>query len=143
MRKLKSPFRKLTSLPPPTESAEQVALVARCLAATGKHRAARLIFAIPNGGARHIATARRLKAEGVRPGVPDLMLPVPRWREPHTGLLDPGLFIEMKRRKGGVVSPEQAAWHKTLRDQGYAVAVCRGADEAWSAITRYLDGGWS
>ena len=39
------------------------------------------IFAIPNGGARSIATAGRLKVEGVSPGVPDLFIPAWRlWR---------------------------------------------------------------
>ena len=47
------------------------------------------IMAIPNGGARSPATASRLKAEGVSPGVPDLF--VPAW----------GLWVEMKRAKGG------------------------------------------
>ena len=37
-----------------------------------------LLFHVPNGGARSKATAGRLKAEGVKPGVPDLCLPVPR-----------------------------------------------------------------
>ena len=31
-----------------------------------------LIFAIPNGGQRHKAVAAKLKAEGVKSGVPDL-----------------------------------------------------------------------
>jgi len=57
-----------------------------------------LIFAIPNGGHRAISTAKRLKAEGVVPGIPDLH--VPAWR----------LWIEMKRVKGGKLS----ALKKTL-----------------------------
>ncbi len=36
------------------------------------------MFAIPNGGERHAAVAAKLKAEGVKPGVSDIMLPVPR-----------------------------------------------------------------
>ena len=38
----------------------------------------RLLFAVPNGGHRHRAVAARLKDEGVKAGVPDLFLPVPR-----------------------------------------------------------------
>src|SRR5690606_12582346 len=37
-----------------------------------------LLFAIPNGGARNPVTGATLKAEGVRRGVPDLFLAVPR-----------------------------------------------------------------
>ena len=48
-----------------------------------------LLFHIPNGGKRNITTAKRLKAEGVKAGVPDLFLPVSRG-----GFF--GLFIEMK-----------------------------------------------
>ena len=36
----------------------------------------RLMFAIPNGGARDAITGAILKAEGVKPGVPDVFLPV-------------------------------------------------------------------
>ena len=44
----------------------------------GRHPQLALIFAIPNGGKRHIGTARKLKAEGVRSGVPDIFLACPR-----------------------------------------------------------------
>jgi len=37
-----------------------------------------LLYAILNGGHRHKAVGRRLKAEGVKRGVPDICLPVPR-----------------------------------------------------------------
>ena len=76
------------------------------------------IFAIPNGGARSPATAGRLKAEGVSTGVPDLF--VPAWL----------LWIEMKREKGGSVSPEQQSWHDYLRNLGHHVIVGRGQEDA-------------
>lgn len=90
-----------------------------------------LLFAIPNGGKRAIKTARDMKAEGVRKGVPDLFLAYP-----HKGYA--GLFIEMKRRKGGRVSDAQKAYIEALRGHGYAVVVCRGCDEAFDALTAYL-----
>lgn len=76
------------------------------------------IFAIPNGGARSITTAAKLKVEGVSAGVPDLYVPARK------------LWIEMKRVKGGVVDKSQKDWHDYLTAIGDTVIVCRGADEA-------------
>ena len=80
------------------------------------------IFAIPNGGARSKATAGRLKAEGVSPGVPDLFIPA--W----------GLWVEMKRSKGGSLSPEQKDWIEYLTICGYRCIVAKGADDAMTQI---------
>ena len=94
----------------------------------------RLLFAVPNGGKRSKAEAARLKAEGVQPGIPDMMLAVPM-----RGV--PGLFIEMKRSDGGGrVSKDQREVIELLREQGYQVNVCHGADEAWTVVTLYLAG---
>lgn len=81
------------------------------------------IFAIPNGGARNLATAARLKVEGVSPGVPDLY--VPEWK----------LWIEMKRVTGGVVDKNQKDWHEYLTSIGDTVIVCRGFKEAQKLIS--------
>lgn len=81
------------------------------------------IAAIPNGGARSPSTAARLKAEGVSAGVPDLFIPA--W----------GLWIEMKRAKGGKVSPDQKSWHDYLEDVGYCVIVSRGCADAIQQVT--------
>jgi len=117
----------------PTESQEQKALIQWCNAQSmgSKLNGARYIFAIPNGGKRNIITAVNMKAEGVKAGVPDLFLPVPMGRF-H------GLFIEMKRKKGGTVSNEQEDCGFLLGSLGYMVMVCRGADEAEKTITEYL-----
>jgi len=76
------------------------------------------IFAIPNGDARSRSAAGRLKAEGVSSGVPDLYIPA--WK----------CWVEMKRQKGGSVSPEQKKWHEYLRSIGDTVIVARGCEEA-------------
>lgn len=118
----------------PTEHTEQKALV---MWADGQVNRGRKelgnLFAIPNGGARHIVTARRMNAEGVKPGVPDLFL---AW--PSSGRC--GLFIEMKRRQGGSTTALQRAWHESLRKAGYAVVVCKGVEEAIKNINLYLGG---
>ena len=91
-----------------------------------------MLYAIPNGGHRHIATARKLKSEGVVAGVPDLCL---AWASGKYF----GLYIEMKSKKG-VLSYAQKDWLASLNNAGYAVAVCRSFDEAKKTIEEYLDG---
>ena len=91
----------------------------------------RLLAAIPNGGHRHKATAAMLKATGATAGVPDLLIPASRkgWH---------GLFIEMKRTKGGTVSPEQKDWLAHLNEQGYRAEVCKGFEAAKAVIQDYF-----
>ena len=91
-----------------------------------------LMFAIPNGGHRHPATAARLKAEGVKAGVPDICLPVAKG-EYH------GLFIELKAGRNKP-TPTQVQWHARLSYQGYRVTVCWGWEAAREAIEEYLTG---
>src|SRR5574343_1178858 len=102
-----------------------------------QHRAlAGCLFAIPNGGDRHPAVAAKLRAEGVRKGVADLFLMVPRGR-------CNGLFVEMKRRNASpsAVSDEQREFLELAERMGYRAVVCRGADEAVEAINGYLANG--
>lgn len=40
------------------------------------------------------------------------------------------VFIEMKRRKGGVTSENQKKWIKTLNEAGVQTVVCKGSDAA-------------
>ena len=90
-----------------------------------------LIFAIPNGGQRSITEAVRLKAEGVLAGVPDLFLA-------KAGAGSHGLFIEMKRVKGGKISAKQQSVMEVLKHEGYAVLVAYGCDDAWPYVEQYL-----
>lgn len=85
------------------------------------------IFAIPNGGHRGRAQAGRLKAEGVSAGVPDLYIPALR------------LWVEMKRSKGGSLSPDQKDWINYLRSIGDNVAVCAGCQAAIDAVENLMD----
>lgn len=115
----------------PTEHQEQCALFEWQEWMAKQMPELHLMHAIPNGGKRDIRTAAMLKAEGVKPGVPDIFLPVSRGGK-H------GLYIELKRRKGGVVSKEQEAWIRALMVQGYCCAVCHGWEAARDEILRYL-----
>ena len=90
----------------------------------------RLLHAIPNGGWRGWKTGKYLKAEGVKPGVPDICLPVSRGAY-H------GLYVEMKFDKNDL-TPNQQSWVLALRQQGYDVVVCWSFEEARAAILAYL-----
>ena len=105
-----------------------------------------LLFAVPNGGARTKATAGKLKAEGVVPGVSDLILLVPSecrfpiqilGEEAYAKVNYHALCIEMKTAKGRQ-SPEQKEWQAKVEDQGYRYAVCRSLDEFMNTINNYL-----
>ncbi len=91
-----------------------------------------LLFAIPNGGRRDAVTGAKLKAEGVKAGVPDLFLPVPSG--PFYGL-----FIEMKI-PGNRVSREQAQWLRQLSASGYRAEVCYGWEAAAKVLSNHLEG---
>lgn len=117
---------------PGSESATQQAVIvwwAYAWRGLGVRDEARL-FAVPNGGHRSKKTAAIMKAEGVRRGVADLLLLVPR-----AGFH--GLAIEMKKKKGGRVTPEQAAFLHSLAADGYACKVCFTFDEARATIEGY------
>jgi hypothetical protein len=89
-----------------------------------------LLFAVPNGGKRDPATAWRLQAEGVTPGVPDLLLLVPRHGY-H------GLAIEMKTAKG-TRSNAQREFMERLDEAGYSTWVARSWPDAAQRILWYL-----
>lgn len=89
-----------------------------------------LAFAIPNGGVRHPAVAKKLKAEGVKAGIPDIFIADGK----------PGLFIEMKEPKKGSLSKNQKEVIPRLKAAGYPVVVCYGWDEARKAAENYLRG---
>ena len=86
-------------------------------------------FAVPNGSNKSMTARNKFKAEGLKAGVPDIVI-----------LLEGGktVFIEMKRKKGGTVSKEQKEWLERLRVLGFDAYVCKGAKEAIEAVQKYL-----
>lgn len=121
-------------LPATSESVEQMNLFRWAMYEEGKYPELALMYHIPNGGKRNITTARRLKAEGVKAGVPDIHLPIARHGF-H------GLYIELKRRKGSGTTENQDIWIEALNAQGYLAVVCKGWEEASKKILEYLRGG--
>ncbi len=106
-------------------------MIAWAAYAQRKYPELELLFHVPNGEARDPRTAAKLKWLGVRPGVPDLLLPVPRG--PYAGLA-----LEMKRRKSGRASDAQERFLGLLKASGWHAAICAGAEEAIGELRRYL-----
>lgn len=86
-----------------------------------------LLYHIPNERYCTPVQGKQLKRAGVRSGVPDLCLPVPRGQY-H------GLYIEMKTETGRT-SDTQNWWGERLLAQGYFWEVCHG----WSSAVRVLE----
>ena len=93
----------------------------------------KLIYHVPNGGHRHKLVAIKLKEQGVKAGVPDLVLPMAR-----AGYF--GLYIEFKAKPpfDAAVSASQDAYIQALIDQGYLALVCRGHIDALECLRAYL-----
>ena len=89
------------------------------------------VYAVPNGGFRPINVAKEMVREGVRKGVPDIVVAAVRRGYP-------GLYIEMKM-KDGVVSEHQKWWHAHLKSEGYRCVICRSWEDAWGEILWYLN----
>ena len=116
----------------PTERDEQLAVFHWARLMAHRYPELALLHSVPNGGHRNVIVAAKLKAEGVKRGVPDIDLPVARGGY-H------GLKIEMKRTRGGTTSPEQKWWIEQLTAQGYFASVCHGAESAIRTIEWYLN----
>lgn len=123
----------MSALPVPSEHHEQASLFREMALLSRTDPRWSAPFAIPNGGKRSIGVAVKMKAEGVKAGVPDIFVPVP-----CGGFF--GLFVEMKRKRGGSVSEEQRAFIASL-DPRYKVEICKGAEEAIDKIRQYFAGG--
>lgn len=117
--------------PVPTESQEQQRLFQWAKMQSGKYPELELMYHIPNEGKRSRITGRRMVAEGLKKGVPDICLPVARGGS-H------GLYIELKRTKDWKITKEQEAWMRDLMGQGYQVALCIGWEKAADVILNYL-----
>lgn len=89
------------------------------------------MYAIPNGGKRNVREAADLKRQGVRSGVPDICLALPKGKY-H------GLYIELKVGRNKP-SENQKEWLGKLSKVGYATAVCYGFEEAQKVILDYIN----
>ena len=91
-------------------------------------------FSVPNGvsfGGDAMAKIRYssyLKAEGLSPGVPDLVI-----------VGNPMIGLEMKRKGPSSVSDKQYEWHDVLVKNGWVVMVARGSDEAIKMLEEHYE----
>ncbi len=91
---------------------------------------ARLLFAVPNGGARNAREAGIMKGEGVTAGVADIILL-------HPSGTYHSLCVEFKTAKGRQ-SPAQKEWQALVEANGNKYIVCRSFDEFRTHIKQYL-----
>lgn len=103
-----------------------------CALASAQRPELALIYAIPNGGHRHPAVGAKMKAEGVKAGMPDLHLPVPRGAHGS-------LYIEVKA-PGEKPTKHQLDRHAELRSAGNVVVVCDGVQQLIDITLAYLEG---
>lgn len=95
------------------------------------HPELKILYHVPNGGARDKREGANLKMSGVLAGVPDLVLPVSRKGFHH-------LYIEMKVEPNKPTKTQLDVM-KELKGEKNLVAVCYGASEAKKLICWYLD----
>lgn len=119
----------------------QVGVVRLAAMCQTQYPALGLLHAIPNGahlprrqknGRVYCPEMNWLKAEGLKPGMPDLHLPVPMG-----GYVS--LYMETKV-PGAYPTREQQKIHALLREHGNRVEVYRAIDEGWEILLGYLTG---
>jgi len=114
-----------------TEEQHQKSLFKWAGYARAEHPELGLMYHPPNESKRSVSQGRRLVATGMKRGVPDICLPVPRGGYGS-------LYIELKADRGNV-SKEQREWIDALNKAGNCAAVARGWEEAREIILRYLE----
>lgn len=114
-----------------TEASEQEAVITICKYMENRYPELRLLHHCPNGGKRDRVSAAVLKRQGVKPGVPDLHLPVPKGKYAS-------LYIEMKYGEGRL-SKEQKSFLAQAAECGNFVVTCYGQEIALKVIQDYLN----
>ncbi len=135
-----------------SESAHQKAMF-QWVACSGAKRYPDMIraYAVPNGSkligsgtARGRSEGAKMKAEGLRAGVPDVHVPVACIKPQHCDGYH-SLYIELKRPgrekdKDGGRSDEQVEWHRALIGLGHAVVTAYGWMPGADALSLYFSG---
>jgi hypothetical protein len=127
------------------EHEEQALLVATARARWPEY----VIASVPNGvpllgmSTRVRATLiNYLKAEGLLPGMPDLLVFAPKMTPPDANgvsIIWHGCAIEMKRQDGGRLSREQKQILAQLEQAGYYTVVAHGYPDAIETLEIYMN----
>lgn len=88
------------------------------------------MFAIPNGGQRHIAVAVKLKHEGVTSGVYDIFISLPN-------IVKHGLYIECKVGDNKLTE-NQIKFSQLMEEVGYTCRECRSLDDFEDIVRDYF-----
>lgn len=121
-----------------TEHSQQVALFSWAANNVGKYPVLEFLFAVPNGFYGSAEQKGKMKAEGLRSGVPDIMLLHPI--APYFGCIIELKIESVKKNKNGGCSDNQISWITQLLAAGYYVSVCYGWEEARNMLIAYLEG---
>jgi hypothetical protein len=105
---------------PPTE-AQEMRMLAQYLDARGL-----LWLHPPNEGRRSARMGAELKRQGLKPGAPDVLI-----------FDNPPSAIELKRSIGARLAPAQLLWLNQLRDRGWRVECCHGAQDAIGKVEEW------
>jgi len=89
---------------------------------------------VPNGGNRNVVTGAKLKKQGTKRGVPDVLIFEPPAKRPHRDKA--GVAIELKRQKGGRLTKHQKEWLEKLKKCNWVTRRCNGADQAIDLIEK-------
>lgn len=116
-----------------SEHGEQAALFCWAADNCGQYPPLEFMFAVPNGFYGDSGQKAKMKAEGLRTGVPDIMLPFHNTFTHYSGC-----FIEMKVKKNKA-DADQIRYIDYLRSAGYYVAICYSWEEARDTLINYLE----
>lgn len=114
-----------------TEEAIHRACIQWVALQSARHPLLRWLAHVPNGGKCPRSEAGKLRAMGVRPGLPDILLPR------RSGLWT-GLAVEIKSPSGRL-SKSQQEWLAALAQDGWLTAVVRSVDEFQQVCSCFLN----
>ena len=119
-----------TELAPPLERHSQMAVFDWAKKCSGLWPCLHLLHSVPNEGKRSYATAKMLKAMGLKTDIPDIWLPVARG-----GFL--GWVTELKREDEDPTDG-QVAWLHALRAEGWQTHVFYNAPSTIESLQAYV-----
>lgn len=116
------------------EHLDQVALFQWANLASVKYPELQFLYAVPNGARVSPGTARKLKAEGMKAGVFDISLDIPKG-DYH------GFRGELKRigPPKGRLSDVQKYWLTCYQEHGYYAFVAWGWESMRDELIKYLE----